>query len=156
MTPNLPPTSTPRVFLHLGRRVAFLCSLALLLLAGQATAQLPALPAIAQGIDTPLGSTTAALRDGAIDACTQNAVSTAAVPALPALPVGLPVALPDAGIAAHACAHADLSQVAGAANALPVGQVAGEAMGQAGAVVEQAKAATGPLQAIIGWFMSFF
>src|ERR1051326_4653111 len=118
MTPNLPParTSTPRIFLHLGRRVALLCTLSLLAVAGVAAA-LPSLPDVSQGINTPLGSTTADLKDGALDVCSQNGASTAMLPALPAVPA-LPVpvappsipALPAAGIDAPACLHTDLSQ----------------------------------------------
>ncbi|MEA3204318.1 MAG: hypothetical protein QOI63_1998, partial [Thermoplasmata archaeon] len=52
-----------------------------------------------------------------------------------------------AGIAAHACLHADLPSA---------DQLAGQATGQAAAVVEKAQAATGPIEAIVGWFMSLF
>ncbi|HUR64474.1 MAG TPA: hypothetical protein VM241_08350 [Candidatus Thermoplasmatota archaeon] len=171
--PKAPTQTSARVFLHLRpHRVALLCSLALLTLAGQAAAQVPqlpaipaalpalpapaapALPAIDQGVTTPLGSATAAVRDGNVDACAGGAAP--AISDLP-LPVEMPVTPPNAALAASACVNANATQAAPAA----VAAVGRAAQGQlpdshVTGVHVDAKGGAGPIGALIHWFLHLF
>jgi hypothetical protein len=99
------------------RRFMFMFVAATLLVAaGSASAQLPALPVNADArtdISTPFGSISAAKQGQHAQACAQLSPS---IPSLPvALPVALPVQLPSA--AASACANADLDRLTAAAGA---------------------------------------
>jgi hypothetical protein len=174
-TTTLPTAARARVFIFVrARNVVLLGSLALLALAGPATAQLPSLPAmpglppVDQNLATPAGSLTLHAADSAVDACLQGQASTTQVPipSVPTLPLPLPAPmpqLPEAAAAARLCAHANLDDLSASTDAnanadSPAGPAGLDTQAHASpdGIDAHATPHAGLIDTLIGWIKGWF
>jgi len=120
------------------------------------------LPSAGQHIDTPVGSIDADASENGASACAD--LATPALPAIPAVPLPLPVpvpAVPDLGAASKDCASAGLDGASASAGAQAAGLSAGtgadvDTSAVHGAAEQSSSAATGFFQGIIDTVMSWF
>lgn len=170
MTHNLPQNAQQtsrraRIFLFLRPQRTLLMLLVGIAAVGSVSAQLPGLPvdlpatpAIDQGVETSLAGASASFADGRLDACANAAAGSDLVP-VPEMPVDLPVAVPSAEAGGQACAHADANDLTFAMDAKAKGDAAGQHVGmtanadQAGG---SAEASTGFLTGAIQWILGLF